>query len=101
MTHDEVVTLLNSTTDRETRNKLKIKYYSILYSEGMQPMSSYMTRHRPICTVLDDARKLAEKNDDGDMIKLIDEAIDYARRMSKRLMEYKQKEMEVGHNDTP
>lgn len=52
---------------------------------------SYLSRHRPICSVLDEIK---QKTTDPNIIPLIDEAIDYARRMSKRLMEYKQKEQQ-------
>lgn len=53
---------------------------------------SYLSRHRPICTVLQEIRELAEVRGDTATVKLCDEARDYAQRMSKRLMEYKLKE---------
>lgn len=51
---------------------------------------SYLTRHRPICTVLQDVREIAERQGDDAIVKLCDEAITYARSMSARLTEYKQ-----------
>jgi hypothetical protein len=50
---------------------------------------SYLERHRPICTVLQDIRELAEERKDVKTIELCDEAIGYARRMSAKLVEYK------------
>ena len=51
--------------------------------------SSYLSKHRPICAVLAEMQGIAEKNGDGDMLKLIEEAITYAQRMSAKLAEYK------------
>lgn len=48
---------------------------------------SYLSRHRPICAVLQEMR---ERTTDPVMLRLIDEAHDYAKRMSARLVEYKQ-----------
>ena len=50
---------------------------------------SYLARHRTICAVL---AEIKETTTDPRIIKLADEAIDYAQRMSKRLVEYKLKE---------
>lgn len=50
---------------------------------------SYMSRHRPICAVL---AEMQEKTTDPVMLALIEEALDYARRMSNRLMEHKRRE---------
>lgn len=50
---------------------------------------SYLSRHRPICAVIQEIRELAEKRQDTATITLCDEAVDYARRMSARLVEYK------------
>lgn len=51
--------------------------------------ASYLARHRPICTVLQEIRDAAIARHDNTIIKLCDEAIDYAQRMSKKLTEYK------------
>lgn len=58
---------------------------------------SYLSRHRPICTVIDEIRERMKRIESNpiiaeDVIKLCDEATDYAQRMSARLMEYKRKE---------
>lgn len=58
--------------------------------------NSYLSRHRPICTVLEEIRKCNNATN-ADALRpeinaLIDEAKDYAQRMSNRLMEYKRKE---------
>lgn len=61
----------------------------------MTDHTSYLSRHRPICTVIQEIRELAENNRgrmDSRIIELCDEATDYARRMGNRLMEYKRKE---------
>lgn len=50
---------------------------------------TYLSRHRPICAVL---AEMKERTDDEGMLKLINEALDYAQRMSARLIEYKRKE---------
>lgn len=52
---------------------------------------SYLSRHRPICAVLDEIKRTTT---DHKIIPLVDEAIEYARKMSNRLMEYKQKEQQ-------
>lgn len=52
-------------------------------------MKSFLSRHRTICEVLYEIKE----NTKDQMIKsLVDEALDYARRMSMRLQEYKAKE---------
>lgn len=50
---------------------------------------TYLTRHRPICAVIQEIRELAAQNNDEYMMKLCDEARDYAQRMSVKLTEYK------------
>lgn len=54
--------------------------------------ASYLTRHRPICTVLQDIRNLAMIRNDEETMKLCDEATGYAKSMSAKLSEYKEKE---------
>lgn len=59
--------------------------------------TSFLSRHRTICAVLEELRNLAGtypfKDDTGVVMDmLIDEAKDYAQRMSNRLMEYKRAE---------
>lgn len=55
--------------------------------------ASYLSRHRPICAVLAEIQELVRKDVDGDnqaqILALCDEAIDYARRMSVALTNYK------------
>jgi hypothetical protein len=103
--------------------------------------TSYLSRHRPICTVIEEIKEklvkqheieLTSRNlvnsitlnlnhdhvaikqlqsklydavlkwegDKQELIKLLDEAKDYAQRMSARLMEYKRKETENGNKDS-
>lgn len=50
---------------------------------------SYLSRHRPICAVLQEISELAQARDDVETIVLCNEAVDYAQRMSKRLQELK------------
>lgn len=59
-----------------------------------QPHTSYLSRHRTICAVLEEIRSEAyEPTMTLDRFnELIDEAKDYAQRMSARLMEYKRAE---------
>lgn len=52
--------------------------------------ASYLARHRPICAVLAEIRTLAVSRGDVVTVKLCDEAIDYAQRMSVKLVQYKQ-----------
>lgn len=52
--------------------------------------ASYLSRHRPLCDVLQEIQDAAVVRGDIKTIKLCDEAIDYARRMSAKLVEYKQ-----------
>jgi hypothetical protein len=63
--------------------------------------TSYLSRHRPICTVIEEIKEKVEKLDGSpnplyiDLIPIValcNEAKDYAQRMSARLMEYKRKE---------
>lgn len=56
----------------------------------MPDKTSYLSRHRPICVVLEEIRTLGVCSPQIDA--LVDEAKDYAQRMSARLMEYKRKE---------
>lgn len=65
----------------------------------MTDHSSYLSRHRPICTVIEEIREklkglYSNKQQEAAMFALLDEAKDYAQRMSNRLMEYKRKENE-------
>lgn len=52
--------------------------------------ASYLARHRPICTVLQEIRGIAETREDHVTMKLCDEATGYAQRMSAKLTEYKE-----------
>lgn len=63
---------------------------SINYTTSTMP-ASYLSRHRPLCDVLDEIRTLALMRNDTHTVTLCDEAIDYARRMSNKLQEYKDK----------
>ena len=61
----------------------------------MPDKTSYLSRHRPICSVLDEIREKNAAYDHPNRVEigiLINEAKDYAQRMSARLMEYKRKE---------
>lgn len=51
--------------------------------------ASFLTRHRTICEVVCLIRELAVSRHDDATIILCDEALEYARRMSDRLGEYK------------
>jgi len=51
--------------------------------------ASYLKRHRPICDVLGEIREIALAHNDPRIVQLCDEGIDYARRMSAKLVEYK------------
>lgn len=67
-------------------------------------ITSYLSRHRPICTVLDELRDnlinyYSFEGGPGtethnNALALVAEAKDYAQRMSNRLMEYKRKGQE-------
>ena len=57
--------------------------------------ASYLSRHRPICSVLQDIRMLAVLRNDEETMKLCDEAITYAQSMSAKLTEYKEAEYRV------
>jgi hypothetical protein len=48
---------------------------------------SYITRHRPICAVLQEIR---DATSDPHTLELLDEAITYARSMSAALVRYKE-----------
>lgn len=50
---------------------------------------TFLHQHRPICAVLAEIRENAERRGDFDTMKLCDEAIKYAQRMSVKLTEYK------------
>jgi hypothetical protein len=64
--------------------------------------TSFLSRHRTICAVLEEIREVAKLGlavnpEDRHRIperigELVDEAKDYAQRMSNRLMEYKRAE---------
>jgi hypothetical protein len=51
---------------------------------------SYITRHRPICAVLQQIRDIAATRDDILTISLCDEARTYAESMSRALVTYKE-----------
>lgn len=51
--------------------------------------ASYLSRHRPICDVIAEIKAIASTREDDVTMKLCDEAADYARRMSAKLVEYK------------
>lgn len=53
---------------------------------------TFLTRHRTICAVIQEIRQMAEHNGDVYMIKLCDEAREYAQSMSAKLVEYRNKE---------
>lgn len=50
---------------------------------------SYLARHRTICAVLQQIQDAAVARHDADTVRLCDEAITYARSMSARLVQYK------------
>jgi hypothetical protein len=50
---------------------------------------NYLSRHRPICSVLMEIRTIAHDIGDERIVKLCDEATEYAQSMSKKLAEYK------------
>jgi len=52
--------------------------------------ASYLSKHRPICDVLNDIRVRAALMNDEEAVRLCDEAISYAQRMSAKLAEYKE-----------
>lgn len=56
---------------------------------------SYLSRHRPICSVIQEIREIAEKQHNGTIMLLCDEARGYAESMSRKLMEYKKREEET------
>ena len=59
---------------------------------------SFLLRHRTICATIEEMREVLEKHykptdpSVDPLPALFDEAQDYARRMSARLMEYKKQE---------
>lgn len=61
-------------------------------------MSSFLERHRTICAVIQEIREEASRYTDEalrlSILKLCDEAQDYAQRMSARLHEHKAREIE-------
>ena len=61
---------------------------------------SYLKRHRPICTVLQEIQDEAQQTDSLEsrnrIIMLCREATTYAQRMSAKLTEYKDKENKDG-----
>jgi hypothetical protein len=51
--------------------------------------ASFLARHRTICEVLTEIKSIAEYHGiEYNIIPLCDEAIDYAQRMSAKLVEY-------------
>lgn len=50
---------------------------------------SFLDRHRTICDTLEQARRLAQETEQYEIAKLCEEALDYAKRMSAKLSEYK------------
>ncbi len=69
------------------------------YSEPEETMAarttSYMTRHRPICAVLEEIRTIANEQQDNYLVQLADEAISYAKRMDAKLVEIRNQESEA------
>lgn len=51
--------------------------------------ASYLVRHRPICDVLNEIRERALTDGNTEIVRLCDEAIPYAKSMSAKLAEYK------------
>lgn len=55
--------------------------------------ASYLAKHRPICTVLQEIKEIAENmpssSESEKIAVLADEATGYAQRMSAKLQEYK------------
>jgi hypothetical protein len=58
-----------------------------------------MTRHRPICAVLEEISNAATSSGDTNIVKLCDEAITYAKRMDAKLVEIRAKEQENGKDE--
>lgn len=52
--------------------------------------ASYLSKHRPICSVLEQILELAKARGDEEIVDLIEEAIPYAKSMSNKLSEYKE-----------
>lgn len=48
---------------------------------------SYLSRHRPICTVIQEIAEIASAHGEERIVELCAEATDYAQRMSARLRE--------------
>ena len=70
------------------------------YSNGEETMAarttSYMARHRPICAVLEEIGNIATSDGRQDIVVLVEEAIQYAKRMDAKLVEIRNKENEDG-----
>jgi len=72
----------------------RIPYYE-LEAAAMARTVSYMSRHRPICAVLEEIRSIAKELDhDYGIAALADEAITYAKRMDAKLVEIRNRESE-------
>jgi len=50
----------------------------------------FLHRHRTICSVIQEIRDIALLNNDNTTVELCDEAETYAKRMSARLVTYKE-----------
>jgi hypothetical protein len=55
-----------------------------------------MTQHRPICAVLEEIGNIATSDGRHDILELVEEAIQYAKRMDAKLVEIRNKENEDG-----
>lgn len=66
----------------------------------MNKRVSFMTRHRTICAVLTEIGEIAAEIDSAStsaqLIDLVNEALDYARRMDAKLVEIRTKEQQDG-----
>lgn len=52
--------------------------------------ASYLKKHRPICSVLEEIKQVAEADGNQYIMQLADEATAYAKSMSAKLAEYKE-----------
>jgi uncharacterized protein YqgV (UPF0045/DUF77 family) len=59
---------------------------------------SFLHRHRTICAVLQEIREHAIHRTDARIVTLCDEALTYARSMSEKLTEYKERLRDEIHN---
>jgi hypothetical protein len=69
--------------------------YHELEAATMPRTESYMSRHRPICAVLEEIRTIANEQQDNYLVQLADEAISYAKRMDAKLVEIRNQESEA------